>query len=83
MQHCKPIDTLIVKSEGLSRRMCLKTPQEKEYMMRVIYPSVIGSLMYVMIYTRLDICFAIGKVSWYQSNLRPVHWKVVKWIQGI
>ena len=35
MQHSKPIDTPIAKVEGLSRRMCPKTPQEEEYMRKV------------------------------------------------
>ena len=40
--------------------MCLKTPEEKERMTRVPYANAIGSLMYVMIYTKSDIKYAIG-----------------------
>ena len=47
-------------------------------MARVPYASVVGSLMYAMLCTRPNICFAIGMVSHYQSNLGPVHWQVVK-----
>ena len=78
MQHSKPIDTPIAKGEGLSRRMCPKTPQEEEYMKKVPYTSAVGSLMYAMMCTRPDICFAVGMVSRYQSNPGPVHWKAVK-----
>ena len=37
-----------------------------------------GSLMYVMLYTRPDICFEVGMVSRYQSNLGSKHWKTIK-----
>ena len=47
-------------------------------MVRVPYASVVGSLMYAMLCTRPDICFAVGMVSRYQSNLGPVHWQAVK-----
>ena len=69
MQDCKPVDTLITKGEGLTRRMCPKTPQEKEQMARVPYSNVVGSLVYTMMCTRPDICYAVGMVSRYQSNL--------------
>ena len=44
------------------------------------YASVVGSLMYVMLCTRLDIYFAVGMVSRYQSNPGPEHWTAVKHI---
>jgi len=63
MQDSKPMDTLVDKNLSLSRDMCLKTPEEKEKMSRVPYASVIGSLMYAMMCTHLDICYVIGLVS--------------------
>ena len=41
-------------------------------------PSAVGSLMYAMMCTRPDICFAVGLVSRYQSNPGIAHWKAVK-----
>ena len=58
--------------------MCPKIPQEIEYMKKVPYTSAVGSLMYAMMCTRPDICFAVGMVSRYQSNPGPAHWKAVK-----
>ncbi|KAA0067938.1 gag/pol protein [Cucumis melo var. makuwa] len=52
----------------LSKEQCPKTPQEVEDMRRIPYASTVGSLMYVMLYTRLDIYYAVGIVSRYQSN---------------
>ena len=52
----------------LSKEQCPKTPQEEEDMRRIPYASAVGSLMYVMLCMRLDICYVIGIVSRYQSN---------------
>ena len=47
-------------------------------MSRVPYASVVGSLMYAMMCTCPDICYAVGLVRRYQSNLGQKHWMVVK-----
>jgi hypothetical protein len=47
-------------------------------MSKVPYAFAIGSLMYVMLCTRPNICFAVNMVSRYQSNPRLAHWRVVK-----
>jgi hypothetical protein len=78
MQDYKSIDSPIEKNEGLSLRMCLKTPDEKTQMEKVPYSSAVGSLMYVMMCTRSDISFAVGMVSRYQANPGQSHWKAVK-----
>ena len=44
----------------------------------VPYASAIGSLMYAILCTRLDIAYAISVTSRFQSNLRLEHWVVVK-----
>ena len=44
------------------------------------YASAVGSLMYTMLCTRPDICFAVGIVSRYQSNPGLEHWTAVKHI---
>ena len=49
-------------------------------MRRVPYASAVGSLMYVMLCTRPDICYAVGIVSRYQSNPGRKHWEAVKHI---
>ena len=49
-------------------------------MNNVPYASTVGSLMYAMLCTRPDICFAIGLVSRYQSNPGLAHWQAVKGI---
>jgi hypothetical protein len=78
MHNSKPIDTPMEKGCTLSLDQCPKNDEEKNQMSKVPYASAIGSLMYVMLCTRPDICFAVGMVSCYQSNPVPAHWRVVK-----
>ena len=49
-------------------------------MRRVPYASAVGSLMYAMLCTRPDICYAVGMVSRFQSNPGLDHWIAVKQI---
>ena len=44
------------------------------------YSSFVGSLMYTMVCTRLDIAHAVGVVSRFMSNLEKEHWAAIKWI---
>ena len=46
------------------------------------YASAIGSLMYAMHYTRLDIAYVVCKMSRYTSNPSVEHWKVIGRIFG-
>ena len=57
-----------------------KTLAEIERIRGIPYASVVGSLMYVMLCTRPDICFAIGMFSRYQSDPGEEHWIAVKHI---
>jgi hypothetical protein len=73
MQDSKPMDASVDKSLSLSCDMCPKTLEEKEKMSRVPYASVVGSLMYAMMCTLLNICYVVGLVSRYQSNPGQKH----------
>ena len=52
----------------LSNQMCPKTQEEREKMRNCPYALVVGSLMYAMLCTRPEICYAVRIVSRYQSN---------------
>ena len=52
----------------LSKEQSPKTPKQKERMSRIPFALAVGSLMYVMLCTRLDICYAVGVVSRYHSD---------------
>ena len=60
--------------------MCPTNKTELEEMITIPYAQAVSSLMYAMTSTRLDICYAVGLVSRYQSNSGKAHWQAVKWI---
>ena len=68
MHNCKPMDTLVERNLSLNLDMCPKLVEEKEQMSKVPYSSAIQSMMYVMMCTRLDICYAIGLASRFKST---------------
>ncbi|KAA0060280.1 gag/pol protein [Cucumis melo var. makuwa] len=72
----------MVQPEGygihLSKEQCPKTPQEVEDMRNILYASAIGSLMYVMLCTKSEICYLVEMVNRYQSNLGRDHWTAFK-----
>ncbi|XP_070010731.1 secreted RxLR effector protein 161-like [Nicotiana tabacum] len=49
-------------------------------MKAVPYASTVESLMYVILCTRPDICFAVGIVSRFQSNPGREHWTAIRHI---
>ena len=62
----------------LSSQQYFTSEKVKEEMSRVPYSSAIGSLMYAIVCTRLNIVHAIGVVSRFLSNLGKEYWAVVK-----
>ncbi|XP_031281541.1 secreted RxLR effector protein 161-like [Pistacia vera] len=46
----------------------------------VPYSNIIGSVMYGMIGTRLDLSFAISLLSRFMSNPGAEHWTTLKWV---
>ena len=71
MHDSKLMDTLVDKS--LNHDMCLKTSEEKEKMSKVPYTSVVDSLMYAIMCTRLDIYYVVRLISQDQSNPSQKH----------
>ncbi|GAV67226.1 zf-CCHC domain-containing protein/rve domain-containing protein/RVT_2 domain-containing protein/gag_pre-integrs domain-containing protein/UBN2_2 domain-containing protein, partial [Cephalotus follicularis] len=78
MHNSKPVDTPMEKGSTLSLDQCPKNNEEKIRMSKVPYAAAVGSLMYAMMCTRPDICYAVGMVSRYQSNPGEAHWIAVK-----
>ncbi|KAH9650169.1 hypothetical protein KPL70_026264 [Citrus sinensis] len=76
----KPVCTPLAPHFKLSSSSCPKSQEESDYMARVPYASVVGSLMYAMVYTRPDISQAVSMVSRYMHNSGKKHWLAVKWI---
>ena len=64
----------------LSKEQSPKTLEQKERMSRIPFASIVSRLMYAMLCTRPDICYAVGIVSRYQSDPGEEHWIAVKHI---
>ena len=80
MQNEKPVSSPLAIHLNISKEMCPKTQEEIEYISKVPYSSIVGSLMYGMVCTRPYIAHAMGVVSRYMNNLGKEHWKAVQWI---
>ena len=63
MQDSKKGFLSLIHGITLSNDQCPQTLDEIEKMKAVPYASAVGSLMYVMLCTRPDICFVVGMVS--------------------
>jgi hypothetical protein len=57
----------------ISSGLCPSNDEEKDYMFRVPYANVVGSLMYAMVITRPDISHEVGVVSRYMENPSKEH----------
>ena len=49
-------------------------------MTNVPYASIVGSLMYAMVYQRPDLSQAVSMVSRYMHNSDRRYWEAVKWV---
>ena len=78
MQYSKLVNVLIPVGTKLSVEQCPKTQEEEEDMSHVPYASAVGSLMYAMVCTRLDIAHAVGVLSRFMSNPGKEHWTAMK-----
>lgn len=80
MNKAKVVSSPLATHFKLSTKQSPSTDEEKEDMERISYASAVGSLMYAMVCTRLDIAHAVGVVSRFLSNPGRKHWNAVKWI---
>ena len=62
----------------LSKSQCPTTKDERERMDSIPYASAIGSIMYAMLCTRLDVSYALSMTSRFQSDPGECHWIAVK-----
>jgi hypothetical protein len=78
MHGSKPVKVPIPRGVKLFVDQCPKTQEEEEGMSHVLYASAVGSLMYAMVFTRLDIAHEVGVLSRYMSKLGKENWTTVK-----
>jgi hypothetical protein len=78
MQNTKPMSTPLAPHFKLSAKQYAETDADLDYMSKVPYSSVVGSLMYAMVCYRPDLSHAMSVVARYMSNSGKEHWKVVQ-----
>jgi len=69
MVDVKPVNVPLGGHFKLSKAQEPKTEDEKAFMSKVLYVSVVGSLMYALVYTKPDIAQAVGVANRYMCNL--------------
>ena len=74
MRNCSASVTPIVKGDKFCLSQCPKNSLELESMKNTSYAYAVGSLVYIDVYTRSDITFALGMLRIYQSNHVIEHW---------
>ncbi|KAG8473150.1 hypothetical protein CXB51_035082 [Gossypium anomalum] len=79
-ESAKPVSTSLAAHFRLLSALSLQSDDEIEYMSHVSYSSAVGSLMYAIVCSCLDLSYAVSIVSRYMANLGKEHWKVVQWI---
>jgi hypothetical protein len=68
MLNSKPDSTLRATHFKLLAVLALQSEEEERFMSCVPYSSAVGSIMYAMVCTRLDISQAVSVVSFYMAN---------------
>lgn len=80
MNKAKLVKTSLTNHFKLSKTKEPKNKDEKKYMEKVPYASMIGSLMFAMLCTRPDIAHAVGVLSRFMTNPEKAHWEAAKWL---
>lgn len=80
MHENKPISTPLAPHFKLSIQQCPRIDFKIIEMENISYASSIGSLMYAMIGTILDLPHSVSVVSRFMNFLGKQHWEGIKWI---
>ena len=67
-----------MKGDKFKEKQCPRNDLERKQLKGIPYALAIGSLMYANTCTRPDICFVVGMLGRFHSNLGMEHWKAVK-----
>ena len=78
MHDAKHVSTPMAPHFRLSAEQCAISDEEVKYMSKVLYSSVVGSLMYAMVCSRPVLAYAMSLVSRYMSNPGKEYWRAVQ-----
>ena len=73
-----PCDTPFDSTVVLSKSMSPQSPAEKGEMSNIPYREAVGTLLWLSLGTRPDICYAVSQVAKYNDCYGREHWKAVK-----
>ena len=82
MSNLKPAIILFAQHFKQSTGDSTKTEEEKMNMARVSYASAMGSITYLMIFTRPDLAHLVSVMNRYMSALEREYWQGIKWMMG-
>jgi hypothetical protein len=68
MHNAKLVSTPLAPHFKLSAKQCSESDDDLEYMSKIPYSSVVGSLMYAMVYSHPDLSHAMSVISRYMAN---------------
>lgn len=78
LADAKPMATPIALGTKLSEATCPTTNAEKSEMNNIPYKAAIGCLIYLTVWTRLDIAKATQELAQYSQNPEKAHWQAAK-----
>ena len=78
MKEAKSMELPLEGHFRLSKMMLPQTEVEAQEMERTPYASGVGSLIYAMVYYRLDITHAVSQVSRFMAQPGKEHWRALK-----
>lgn len=80
MNNVKTVSTSLGQHFRLSITQAPETHEEKRFMERIPYASMVGSVMYTMVCSRPDLAYAVSMISRYMSCPGKPHWQAIKWL---
>lgn len=75
---CKLVLTPLAAHYNLRSSQRLHTSEEEEYIKETPYANIVGSVMYSMISTRLDLAYGLSVLSKLMAKPRKSHWIALK-----
>lgn len=78
MSNSEPVVTPTNPKFKLCTTQSPSTKVQRVYINSVLYHSILGSLMYVMVCTRPNIAYRVSLVSMCMVNLGKAHWQALK-----
>ena len=73
LQNCHTVSTPLEPGAQL-----VINPRTSDTEEETFYRSILGSILYLMLGTRRDLAFTVGKLSEFGSNPSPTHMKALK-----